>query len=109
MRVLIESDPEFVSSVTVEFEADPGAAVTPTEPATDLTEQRFGLAEAAAIIVIVKGVFEIIEVVKRVVRRSKKKQTLRLKSALATVVVEISPDVTAEELQDLLAPLTQLP
>lgn len=106
MRVLIESDPEFIARATAELEAEPDAQVTPAEPAGDLTEQKFGFVEAAAIIAVVQGVVEIAEIVKRIVEKSKKKQKLRVKSALATVVIEVPPDATVAQLQALLAPLS---
>ena len=109
MRVLIESDPDFISDVTDELEAEPDAKVTPAEPTGDLTEQKFGFAETAAVVAIVKGVLDIAEIVKRIVGRTKKKQTVRLKSALGSVVIEVSPDITVAELQALLTPLSHLP
>lgn len=109
VRVLIESDPDFISVVTGEFVAEPDAEVMPADSGSDLTEQKFGFAEAAAVVAIVKGVAEIAEIVKRIANRSIKKQTLRLKSALGSVVIEVSPDITVAELQALLAPLSQLP
>ena len=109
MRVLSESDPDFFSGCTGELEAEPDAEVTPADSGPDLTEQKFGFAETAAVVAIVKGVAEIAEIVKRIANRSIKKQTLRLKSALGSVVIEVSPDITVAELQALLAPLSQLP
>jgi hypothetical protein len=109
VRVLIESDPDFISRVTSELEAEPDVQVTPADSGPDLTEQKFGFAETAAVVAIVKGVAEIAEIVKRIVSRSPKKQTLRLKSALGSVVIEIAPEITVSELQALLAPLSELP
>jgi hypothetical protein len=43
------------------------------------------------------------------VGKLKKKQTLRLKSALGSVVIEVSSDITVAELQTLLTPLSHLP
>ncbi len=108
MRVLIESDPDFIAAVTGELEADPGAEVAIADSGPDLTEQKFGFAEAAAVVAIVKGVADIVAVVKRTLSRTTKKQKLRLKSALGSVVIEVSPDITVAELQTLLAPLSQL-
>lgn len=109
MRVLIESDPDFISAITGELEAQPGAEATPADPGSDLTEQKFGFAEAAAVVATVKGIAEIAEIVKRIVGKLKKKQTLRLKSALGSVVIEVSSDITVAELQTLLTPLSHLP
>lgn len=109
MRVLIEGDPDFISVVASEFEAEPEAEVTPVESGADLTEQKFGFAETAAVIATVKGVLELPQIIKRIANRSKKKQKLRLKSALGSVAIEVSPETTVAELQALLAQLSQLP
>lgn len=109
MRVLIESDPDFIAVVASEFEAEPNAEATPVESRPDLTEQKFGFAETAAVIATIKGVLEMARIIKRIANRSNKTQKLRLKSALGSVAIEVSPETTVAELQALLAPLSELP
>jgi hypothetical protein len=67
VRVLIEDDPDFISKVTGELEAEPDVQVTPAHSGPDLTEQKFSFAETAAVVAIVKGVAEIAEIVERIV------------------------------------------
>jgi hypothetical protein len=55
VRVLIESDPDFISAITGELEVQPGAEATPADPGSDLTEQKFGFAEAAAVVATSKA------------------------------------------------------
>ena len=67
-----------------------------------------------AIIAVVKGVVELASTIKKCAdefferKREAKPQTLRLKSAVGTVVVKSAPGTTLEQLQQALAPLTAI-
>lgn len=107
MRVQIEGERRFMTDLAGEF-----AGFEKADAGPDMTEQKFGFAEAAAIVAIVQGVAELAQIIKRHLDKRAEKgdqettQTLRLKSAVGTVVVEVTPDTTVEQLQQALTPLT---
>jgi hypothetical protein len=105
MRVEIEGERDLVTGL-----AD-GFAEVESVDGTDLTEQKFGFAEAATIIATVQSLAEIAKLVTefvraRAARGTTKPQTLRLRTAIGTVVVEVDPETTVEQLQEALGPLT---
>jgi hypothetical protein len=65
----------------------------------------------ATIVTIVTGTAKLIEYLIAIARGLKKEKTqkLQLKAALGTVTLDLRPDVTPAELQQLLRPLTPQP
>lgn len=114
MRVIIESDPETIEGLTAELSSEPETSVESSEVAQDLAEQKFGFAEVSAIITIVKGAVELASALKQFAddhfkqSGETKPQTLRLRTAVGAVVIEITPGTTLEHLQQTLAPLTAI-
>lgn len=112
MRVTIESDAQTIEGLTEELKSLPNINVESYQAAQDLAEQKFGFAEVSAVIAIVNGVVELASALKHFAdeffkrTHETKPQTLRLRSAIGTVIVEIAPGTTLDELRRDLSPLS---
>lgn len=107
MRVQIDGERQIVSGL-----AGVLPEVEPVIGEPDLTEQKFGFAEVASIVGTVLSVAELAKIIVEHVQKpaaraeeGSRPQTLRLRSAIGTVIVEVAPDTTVEDLEAALAPL----
>src|SRR3954454_3189402 len=106
MRISIVGEAEVISDLTAELEVQTGAEVQSAGPAQDLTEQAFGVAEAAAIIALVKSAAELAALLKGLLgRRSAGTQNLQLKTAVGAVTIELAEDATIDDLRRMVEPL----
>ncbi len=100
MRISITSEKSFIEDIRPDLTIDESALNQTTKDETALA---FGIAEVASIVAIIKGVGEIVKLFLDWKDRMKSnKQKLYLKTALGTVEIELSKDITAEELQSTL-------
>lgn len=106
MRISISGDRALVERLEAAVQADGAATERPAQQ-RDPTEQAFGIAEVATVVAILTGVAKLVEYLVMAAKALKKdeKQTVRLKTALGVVTLELRADVSAAELRGTLAAL----
>jgi hypothetical protein len=99
MRVSISGEKALIEALEVEFERDQACKVEQVKVGGDQTELAFGIGELATMIGILTGAAKLVEVLLALrPKLSSSKQNLYLKTVLGTTIVELSKDITAEEL-----------
>jgi hypothetical protein len=99
MRVSISGEKSLIEALQMQMEQDAESSVERVEEYKDLTQQAFGIGEALIIVGIVKGTAELVKLLLELKAKvGSRMQKLQLKTALGITVVELSQDVTAEEL-----------
>ena len=99
MRVSIVGEKDLVDSLSPAFDR-----IDRQGPETDVTELKFGIVEVGIIIGILSGIAKLVEFIQA--QRPKKDseiQRLQITTALGTIVLELTKDVSAEELQEKLS------
>jgi hypothetical protein len=99
MRVSISGEKSLISAIQAQMEQDQEGQVERLEEAKDKTELAFGIGEVLTLVSIVKGITEMVKLLLEIKPKlTSGTQKLYFKTALGTTVVELSPDITAEEL-----------
>jgi restriction endonuclease len=104
MRVSISGEKSFVNALQEEIKKDSEIKVEKLEEAKDKTELAFAIGDIVTLVSLVKGVTDLVKALleMRDKKPSEKRQKLYLKTALGTATIEISKDITAEELSQQL-------
>lgn len=105
-RISVSGDKALVERLEAAVQADGAATERPAQQ-RDPTEQAFGIAEVATVVAILTGVAKLIEYLVMVAKalNDDEKQTVRVKTALGVVTLELHADVSAAELRRTLASL----
>ncbi|WP_028049628.1 hypothetical protein [Cellulomonas sp. URHD0024] len=104
MRVAITGEAESVGALALDGSS---LQILSVEPTRDDTEQQFGLAELAIVVAVVKSAAELAESLHTwwARRKSPRTQTLRMSTSIGRVTIELSEDVTVDDLRQALTPL----
>ena len=104
MRISITAEKSLVDTLKSGIDSEPEAHVEQIEEAKDQTELAFGIGEILTIIAVIKGIASLVKILSDLkAKLGGKTQKLHVKTALGTTIIEISPDVTVEQLQQQLA------
>jgi len=104
MRVSITAEKSLINELTTAIDQAPDNRVEKVEEAKDQTELAFGIGEILTIISVIKGISSLVEIIMKLKNKfGAKTQKLHLKTALGTAVIEISQDITPEQLRQQLA------
>jgi hypothetical protein len=107
MRINITGEKELIQKLETTLKADKSVKTELPKYIGDRTELKFGIGEVATIVAIATGTAQLIEYLVVIASHINqgKTQKLQFKGALGTVTLDLHPDVTAAELQQLLKAL----
>jgi len=110
MRISITGDKALVRTLEKHLKAASVSTEASKNPG-NVTEQAFGIVEAATIIAILTGAAKLVEYLVLAARylQAGTKQKIHLKSALGTVTLELRSDITPAELLSMLKQLDPPP
>lgn len=110
MRISITGEKTLIQSLQVKIEQDLESKVERIEEAKDQTELAFGVGELLTLFSVIQGCTEMVKLLMELKSNfGSQKQKLYLKTALGTTVVEISKEITAEELYQQLSTIIRQP
>lgn len=107
MRVSISGEKSLINSLQDQIEKDKEIKIERLEEAKDKTELAFGIGDVLTLISIVNGVADLVKLLMKISVKRTEKQKLYLKTALGTTKLEISKDITPEQLRQQLGMVFQ--
>jgi hypothetical protein len=110
MRVKLLLENSAAQDLVDTLQEEEGTEIQSVGIEKDLTEQAFGIAELGAIIAVVKGAVQLAGAIRRFARRpGATRSTLTIETAVGNAKVELSREMSEEEILALVSPLFPTP
>lgn len=104
MKIEIIGPKPFIESLQAMMQVDPESTVLSVNPKRDDAEFKLSVEEIAALLGIVIGLKDLVKFVIDIIKSSKTKNTIKVKTPLGTAVLNVDEKTSIKDVENMLKP-----